>query len=84
MKTKKKPSFVSLLSSGLDSPIAVYLMMKQGYDAVLLSYDVSGDTQSLFKQKIAKVAMHLKKLTSRSLISYIVDHQKTLQEFLER
>ncbi|MHA1451297.1 MAG: hypothetical protein ACTSRD_00360 [Promethearchaeota archaeon] len=84
MKTKKKPSFVSLLSSGLDSPIAVYLMMKQGYDAVLLSYDVSGDTQSLFKQKITKVVMHLKKLTSRSLISYVVDHQKTLQEFLER
>ena len=84
MKTKKKPSFVSLLSSGLDSPIAVYLMMKQGYDAVLLSYDVSGEIQSLFRQKITKIAMHLKNLTSRSLTAYIVDHKKTLQQFLER
>ena len=81
---KKKRLFVSLLSSGLDSPIAVYLMMKQGYDAVLLSYDVSGSAQSDFKKKIVKVAQHLKQLTSSSLTVYIADHEKTLQEFVEK
>jgi thiamine biosynthesis protein ThiI len=76
--------FVSLLSSGLDSPIAVYLMMKQGYDAILLSYDVSNDPQSLFKKKINEICSHLQKKSSHSISSYIVDHQKTLQEFIEK
>jgi tRNA uracil 4-sulfurtransferase len=76
--------FVSLLSSGLDSPIAVFLMMKQGYDAILLSFDVSNDPQSLFKKKIHEICSHLQKISSRSITSYIVDHHKTLQEFIEK
>ena len=76
--------FVALLSSGLDSPIAVYLMMKQGYDAVLLSFDVSDDPESPFKKKMQKIYSQLYRLTSRPITSYIVDHRKTLQEFIEK
>ncbi len=82
--TSNNRRFVALLSSGLDSPIAVYLMMKKGWDAVLLSYKVSNPENSQFNKKIERVAHHLHELTGRKLKVYIADHQKTLQEFIEK
>jgi len=67
----------------LDSPIAVYLMMKKGWDAVLLSYKVSNPENTQYNEKIIKVTQHLLELTGRKLTIYIVDHQKTLQKFIE-
>lgn len=75
--------FVALLSSGLDSPIAAYLMLKQGYNAILLSYNVSNPDDNLFASKIGKIARHLQELTNRKLTLHLVNHQGTLQHFVE-
>ncbi len=76
--------FVALLSSGLDSPIATYQMLKRGYDAVLLSFDVSPTPNPNFRNKIMKVANLLHKLTKQSLKIYIVNHHDTLRQFVEK
>jgi len=80
----KNSKFVALLSSGLDSPVALYLMMKKGYDALCLSFDVSNHQNRQFYNKILNIANHLAKLTSQSLTIYIINHQQVLQEFITK
>jgi thiamine biosynthesis protein ThiI len=75
--------FIALLSSGLDSPIATYLMIKRGHDATILSYNISEPNDMKFVNKITQVAQLLRNLTKSPLTVYIVDHKNTLQQFIE-
>jgi thiamine biosynthesis protein ThiI len=81
---KQPRSFVALLSSGLDSPIAAYLMLKKGYDGVLLSFKIADPENDAFTNKIHAIAQHLHGLTNRSLTLYIVNHEQVLQEFMKK
>ncbi|MBN2154983.1 MAG: 7-cyano-7-deazaguanine synthase [Candidatus Lokiarchaeota archaeon] len=77
-------TFVSLLSSGLDSPIATYLMLKKGFDGILLSFKVSNQNDTRFNAKIRKIAHHLKQITNKKLVLYIINHKETLEKFVEQ
>ena len=47
--------FISLLSGGLDSPIAAYLMIKKGFTPIFLSFLTSDDKEESMKKKVIKL-----------------------------
>lgn len=75
-------SFVSLLSTGLDSPIATYLMLRKGFDAYTLSFLNGGCESQRNQDKILEVGKKLVKLTGRHLKMHFVDYDKYLDDFI--
>ncbi len=73
--------FVSLLSGGLDSSIAAYLMIKRGFIPVFLSFLTSDDENHSMKNKVIDLAKLLSKHTDNELKIYIINHDDNLEAF---
>ena len=73
--------FVSLLSGGLDSSIAAYLMIKRGFIPVFLSFLTSDDENHSMKNKVIDLAKLLSKHTDNELKIYIINHDNNLEAF---
>jgi tRNA uracil 4-sulfurtransferase len=74
---------VALLSTGLDSPIACYLMMRKGFDIISLSM-LNGEEKHLINwKKIEKIAQKLVDLTGRSIEMYFIDYDRYLDYFIK-
>ena len=69
---------VSLLSSGLDSPVALYLMIKKGYEPICLSFLTSDDENHSMKKQILKIVRSLSKTTNRRIKLYFINHDSNL------
>ncbi|UYP46383.1 tRNA sulfurtransferase [Candidatus Lokiarchaeum ossiferum] len=78
------PSFVSLLSTGLDSPIASYLIMKQGYNCFGLSFLNGKENRNLNKEKIIQIGKKLVELTKRKMRLHFVDYDAIVEVFKEK
>ena len=64
---------ISLLSTGLDSPVSTYLMMKQGFDCISLSF-LNGNEKSIEnKNKIIKIGKKIRELTNMLWLHYQKD-----------
>jgi tRNA uracil 4-sulfurtransferase len=74
-------SFISLLSTGLDSPIASYLMMKQGYNCLSLSFLNGGEEANKNREKILAVGNKLVELTGKKMRMHFVNYDPILEEF---
>jgi len=72
---------VSLLSSGIDSPVATYLMSKKTDEIILLHADIRPYTDEREIDNFVLIAKHLKKITSRSIKAYALPHGKALKIF---
>ena len=75
--------FVSLLSGGLDSPIAAYLMIKRGFTPVFLSFLTSDDYKYSMKKKVIKIVKTLSKFTKDDVKIYFINHDNNLDIFKE-
>ena len=75
--------FVSLLSGGLDSPIAAYLMIKRGFTPVFLSFLTSDDYEYSMKKKVIKIVKILSKFTKDEVKIYFINHDNNLDVFKE-
>lgn len=66
---------VSLISGGIDSPVASYMMAHVGADVTLLHMDNGkyGDPKDL--EKVVKLAEQLEKATGREFPVYVADHE---------
>lgn len=64
LKTQGK--LVVLLSGGIDSPVAAFLMMKRGCEIVALHFDNDPYTTPESKQKVIKIAKKLKSYSAGS------------------
>ena len=66
--------FVTLLSGGIDSPVAAYLMANVGADVILLHMDNGefGDPKEI--DKVKKIAKRLSEITGKDLPLFIADH----------
>jgi thiamine biosynthesis protein ThiI len=82
MQMEKK--VVSLLSGGLDSPIATYLMMKRGYDVLAISLITANDPEGLNRNKILQIASLLKEKTGRNIEVYFIKYVHIQSEFVEK
>ncbi|TES98469.1 MAG: hypothetical protein E3J90_05720 [Promethearchaeota archaeon] len=75
--------FISLLSGGLDSPIAAYLMLKRGFTPTFLSFLTSDDYEDSMKKKVIKIVKILSRFTNDELKIYFINHDNNLDAFKE-
>lgn len=75
--------FISLLSTGLDSPIATYLIMKKRSDCFSLSFLNGGEKSENMEKnrnKIIEVGKRLVKLTNQRLRMHFVDYDGIVEQ----
>lgn len=77
----KMIKFISLLSGGLDSPVAAYLMMKRGFKPIFLSFLTSDDEQQTMKKKVMQITQILTKFTEERIKLYFINHDPNLNLF---
>jgi len=75
--------FISLLSGGLDSPIAAYLMIKKDFTPTFLSFLTSDDYEDSMKKKVIKIVKILSKFSCDDLKIYFINHDNNLDIFKE-
>jgi len=73
--------FVSLLSSGIDSPVATYLVSKTSKEIILLHGDIRPFTDEREIENFQTLADHIKKISSCSIKVYIAAHGKNLEVY---
>ncbi|MFX1275158.1 MAG: hypothetical protein ACFFBP_09790 [Promethearchaeota archaeon] len=77
-------SFISLLSGGLDSPVALYLMAKRGLKPICLSFLTSDDSSHSMKNKIINILQGLTLHTDYKLKVYFIDHDYSLSNYIQK
>jgi len=73
--------FVSLLSSGIDSPVATYLLSKKADEIVFVHADNRPLTDDREIDNFLNLAMFLKKKLKCDVKVYLVPHGNSLLEF---
>ena len=74
---------ISLLSGGLDSPVALYLMIKKGYKPICLSFLTSDDDSHSMRTKIINIVQSISNYTNKNIKLYIINHDSNLDSFKE-
>lgn len=70
--------FISLLSPGLDSPVAAYLMLKKKFHPVFLSFLTFNNQNIEVKQGIIQIVKILSRYTKGKLRVYFINHSLNL------
>jgi thiamine biosynthesis protein ThiI len=73
--------FVSLISSGIDSPVATYLLSKKADEIILVHGDVKPFINQNEIENFTRLVSHLRKIISCSLKTYIISHGDSLTTF---
>jgi len=68
---------VSLISGGIDSPVAAYLMLRKGQDIVALHFDNRPFTDDKQLNKARRVVKKLEEISGKKVKMYIVPHGQT-------
>lgn len=72
---------VSLISSGIDSPVATYLMSKSSEELILVHGDIRPFTDYQEIENFFKLAIHLKKISKCKIVIYLIPHGPSLLTF---
>jgi thiamine biosynthesis protein ThiI len=72
---------VSLISSGIDSPVATYLMSKKTNELILVHGDGIPYTDEIETKNFTIIARYLKLIIRSNLKAYIIPHGKALKDF---
>lgn len=75
---------LSLISSGIDSPVSTYLFLQKGIDVVCIHFDNQPFTDIRPREKTIKQVSNLAKLFSKELKLYIINHGKNQAEFMKK
>jgi thiamine biosynthesis protein ThiI len=67
---------LSLISGGIDSPVATYLMLNQGAEIDMIHFDNRPFTDDGQFNKTKALVEHLKKLSKKEIKTYIVPHKE--------
>jgi len=70
--------FVSLISSGIDSPVATYMISKTAKELILVYGDIRPFTNNKEINNFKKIAIHLKKTCKSKIKIYIIPHGENL------
>jgi thiamine biosynthesis protein ThiI len=76
--------FVSLISSGIDSPVATYLFSKKVDEIILLHGDIRPFTDNREIENFKRLVNHLKKICDCSLKTYLIPHGNSLNSYREK
>ncbi|MBN1860222.1 MAG: hypothetical protein JW840_02040 [Candidatus Thermoplasmatota archaeon] len=74
---------VSLVSSGIDSPVATYLLSKYAEEIILVHADNRPYSDDREIEKFVTLAKHLKGLLPSKLTAVLIPHGQTLQTYRE-
>lgn len=74
---------VSLISGGIDSPVAVYLMSRRNCEITLLHMDNGsfGDSKEL--DKVKKLKAQLEKMTGKEFPLYVANHENSQKSIMD-
>jgi thiamine biosynthesis protein ThiI len=72
---------VALISSGIDSPVAAYLLSKKTDELILLHADNRPFTDDREIEKFITLAKYLKTMVSSKLSAYLLPHGQTLEAY---
>lgn len=75
--------FVALVSSGIDSPVATYLLSKKAEEIILIHADNRPFTDDCEIEKFVTLAKYLKILVPSKIKAYLVPHGNTLCSYKE-
>jgi thiamine biosynthesis protein ThiI len=75
---------VSLVSSGIDSPVATYLLSKYAEEIILVHADNRPYTDDREIEKFVTLAKYLKNLLPSKLTALLIPHGQTLQVYKAR
>jgi len=73
--------FVSLISSGIDSPVATYLLSKHADEIILLHGDIKPFTDEREFKNFKLLVEHLKNIISCPMKTYLISHGGSLGSF---
>lgn len=73
--------FVSLVSSGIDSPVATYLLSKNAEEIILIHGDNRPFTDDREIENFISIARHLKRQISGNVKAYIVPYGDALSSY---
>jgi thiamine biosynthesis protein ThiI len=80
---KNKTKMISLLSGGIDSPVATYLMLNQGIEVTALFFDNALSTDHKNKDKVINLVKQIKKVTQKPIRLFIIPHEQNQKEFIK-
>lgn len=83
MSPEGKYRAVALLSDGIDSPVAVYLMLEKGVDVVALHMDNGPQAQNAM-EKVRLLVERLEAVTGRKVPLFIAPHYPNHMQFVSR
>jgi thiamine biosynthesis protein ThiI len=75
---------VSLISSGIDSPVATFLMSKNVDEIILIHGDITPFTDKREKENFLDLARHLKKICKCKIQVQLIPHGKNLSAFKQK
>jgi thiamine biosynthesis protein ThiI len=76
--------FVSLISSGIDSPVATYLLSNKAEEIILLHVDNRPFTDDREIEKFVTLAKYLRTLVPSKLTALLIPHGQTLQTYKKK
>ena len=72
---------VSLISGGIDSPVATHMMLERGADVVAVHFDNRPFTDDGQFNKTKTLVNHIAKSNKKNIITFIVPHKKSHTAF---
>lgn len=72
---------VSLVSSGIDSPVATFLMSKKADEIILLHADTQPFSDEEETKKFIELAKHIKKICKCKISAIIIPHGPSIADF---
>ncbi|MBP5735816.1 MAG: 7-cyano-7-deazaguanine synthase, partial [Candidatus Methanomethylophilaceae archaeon] len=75
---------VALISGGIDSPVASYIMAERGADVILLHMDNGIYTGKKSIEKVRKLADRLEEVTGKRFPLYVLNHEANQTLIKER
>ncbi len=85
LPTGSNPRVLTLLSGGIDSPVAAYLMMKRGSPTDYISFHSSPYTPPETTDKVTRIAKHLNRfqISGRLYLVNLAEFQKAVRDCCE-
>ncbi|MFH0860721.1 MAG: 7-cyano-7-deazaguanine synthase [Candidatus Altiarchaeota archaeon] len=74
----------ALISGGIDSPVAAYLMLAKGHDIVAIHFDNSAYTDSRTLNNFHELVRQLERKTSRTILKLVIPFGASYSAFLRK
>lgn len=75
--------FLSLISTGIDSPASTYLFSKKATEIIIVHFDITPFSVAKDNKEFVNIVKHLKKICDCEIKTMIVPHAKNLQEYID-